>query len=329
MSAQSCNRDSEISHCGQHILKLKELRESIHLCSDYTQKQIQNIDKKNLIYTTVTMIISICAVFGWGTISGYLKIFVIYWIPASFSLWFLWWIYGIVSLVHHFRQRKYAPPIQSDQPSENGKKMIVDEWLNKSLKPPFIGIAFIYSLTLIFLLIASTYLNLQPLPIIPLITSIFFVISPFILKINSEDLKRKDNVWMVIVATIIGLLLVVVLPFFALLDSFRIIPNLFSMGSIEQFVFVLGVQIFLILVFISSISGIIAEFEMNKLLNGLSKINDEINELLLDENAITEEKVGILIQQYHMTKKYDVDVIKLFIFKTYTLSPNKVFLKKC
>jgi hypothetical protein len=68
---------------------------------------------------------------------------------------------------------------------------------------------------------------------------------------------------------------------------------------------------------------------MNKIISGLARINEEINELLLNENRITEEKVEQLIQQYHLTKKYDVEVMSLFIFKTYAISPNRIFLEKC
>jgi uncharacterized membrane protein len=141
MSPQTSNGDNDPFYGKQQILKLKELRESIKLCSEYTQNQIQNIDKRNLLYTTITLSLSLITIFGWGTVSGYLKNITLFWIPASFFLWFLWLIYGIFALLSFRTIKKQKDPV-TPPISEKGKEMIINDWLNKTLRPPLIGIFF-------------------------------------------------------------------------------------------------------------------------------------------------------------------------------------------
>lgn len=315
----------------ENISKLKELRESIRSCSDYTQKQIQNIDKTNLLLTTITLAISLIALIGLGLTFGYLKILSIFWIPSSFLLWFLWWGFGMIQAIIFSKKIQKNPIQTSEPPSEKAREMIIDDWLNKILKPAFIGIIFLYSMTLIFLVINFFSLSEnQAMSIVPYITAVFFIVSSFFIKFNNKSMQFSKNDKLLVPSVIIVILLVVVLPFLSLMESStNLLSQWNSLEGILLFLFVLIIQILLILIFISSISGIISSYEMNNILNGLAKINEEINELLLNENRVSDQNVNVLINRYQMTKKYDVEILRLFIFKTYMLTPNRVFLMKC
>ena len=308
---------------------LRELRESVKSTSEHTQKQIENIDKHNLLITTVTLIIYIATGIGVGLIFGLIKKIAVYWIPASFLLWFLWLSYGIV-LILITVSRKNSNQIEKSVNNDIEKKIMMD-WFNKILLPPTIGISILYLITFGFLILIQCGIfevTSQANLFIPLLTSVIFISATFVLKYqkNSNSERKFTSIW-ILFAIFMVFGIAFLLPFFALINTIQNIPNFYQFESLMFFCIIEICQIFLVLLLASSISGIIASKEMSKIINDLAQIDSEITNFILNNHEIKEDSIQKIKNWYQSTKKYDVEVMWLFIFKTYTIAPSPSFVK--
>lgn len=320
----------------EKISQLKELRESVKQSTEDVQKQLQNIDTKTQLYTTVTLIFSVIALFSIGQLFGFLKIIGTFWIPGSFLLWFLWMIFGIFTMKKIIETKNKSPNTQ-ELKIENLEilKNKMTEWFYKAIYPPIIGLVFLYSITLIF--IFSIRFSLietqnQVTMEIPILSALFFVALPFIMKYNKKTSRKErseiHSFFLLIFAIIVAVLLVFILPYLALTGTLQLIPVLPLIDTIFAFLIIEFIQVFFIMLFASSVSGYIADMELKNSITNLTRINDEISNFFLYPDEIHENSIHQLIQQYQSTKKYDVHVMWLFIFKTYSIIPNQIFLRK-
>jgi hypothetical protein len=317
------------------ILQLKEFRESVKLSSEDIQKQLQNIDTKTQFYTTITLIISVIALFSLGQLFGILKTVGIFWIPGSFLLWFLWMIFGIITLKKINDIKKIALKKQ-DLEIEN-EKLVKDkmmDWFYKTLYPPIIGLSFLFFITLIFifsinfgLIETKNQISME----IPIVSSLLFLGFPFFLSCTKPSREKKSNtvsILLLIFAIIVALILVLIFPFLALLNTLQLLPVFPLINTLFFFVIIEIIQVFFILLFTSSVSSYIADIELKNTITSLTRINDEISNLSLNPNEIQEDSIPKLIQQFQTTKKYDIQVFNLLFFKVYSIIPNQVFLRK-
>ena len=278
MSSDLGDNSRIISNIERQIQILKELRESVRSTSEHTQKQLQNIDKQNLLFTSIAFILPILTLFGLGSIYGFLKIVALYWIPASFLLWFLWLIYGAFAF-----QKALQTMIPKKLEITDDEKKIKREWFNKTVISPIIGIFFLYLLTLFFLLLIQMNLisvEKQINIIIPFIAVIFFLLLPFIIKINEKTDKREISLSLLLPAIIIAFVIALVLPFLAFIESLQWIQNYSQLDFWIFFGFIEICQVFLILISTSSVSGFIASFEMNNITD-LSQVNFRVLEITI------------------------------------------------
>jgi len=316
-------------------LKLIDLQDLIEKSSEYTQKQLQNIDTKHQLITSITLLISIFALLGFGVFLGILKIIGLYWIPSSFLIWFLWMIYGLITIKNFKVPEKSIDSLNYSEKNEKARENVVKDWINKILYPPMIGIFALYLITLIFLLcLRFDFIETQNIinTNIPIISTLIFLIFPFTTRFeqnNSSYIPEYTSMLLLIFAGIIAILVVFVLPLFALKDTVNLIFNFPFLESLVGFVAMIIIQIIFILLFISSISALIAEIELKNTITNLARINDEINILRLNPNQIQEDTIELLKVRYQTIKKYDVEVMYLLIFKTYSIIPNKLFLERC
>jgi hypothetical protein len=219
--------------------------------------------------------------------------------------------------------------------NENAKKKNILEWFNKTVYPPIMGLFFLFLVTLLFLVsIKFNFIEIQnQISLeIPILSCVFFLVFPFIMRFNqktsTKDRSKIRSILLLIFAVIVAIVLVFVMPFIALIDTMKLIPNFPLINNLFFFLIVEIIQVFLILLFTSSVSGYIAEIELKNTITNLTRINDEISNLLLNPKEINESLIPQLIQQFQTTKKYDVHVTWLLIFKTYSIIPNQIFLKK-
>jgi hypothetical protein len=330
---------TDTDHQKQHIkqnFQLKELRESVKQSSEDIQKQLQNIDTKTQSYTTITLIISVITLFSLGQLFGILRTIGIFWIPGSFLLWFLWIIFGLFTIKKIIDTKNKTLNTQvSKITNDEIVKTKMMEWFYKTVYPPIIGIFFLFLITLIFIfaIIFSLIETQNQISMeIPIISALFFLAFPFFMRYTKSKTKMEKSetvsILLLIFAIIFAVVLVFIFPYLALASTLKLIPDLPLINFIFGFLIIESIQIFLILLFTSSVSGFIAEMELKNAITNLTRINDEISNLLLYPDEIHENSIYKLIQKYQSTKKYDVHVNWLLIFKTYSIIPNQIFLRK-
>lgn len=321
------------------IKELEELREMANQSSEHTQRQLQNIDSNLLIGTLISFILAL-------GISFQLKI-LIYWIPASFLLLYLWAFYGLFSTRKTFTPEYVEEVIQVFQRTNENKLKFVFTWGLKMAAPIVTAVSLVYIITLIALLASYKTITVnQPLDIlIPFISALLCAFLPRFLDALTKFSEKggfneafsmlatiKENVslkgWHV---TLGGLKLVFIIVYIVL-ALFLPAKSLFITRSIISdytfLIIVLVLQFTFTIISSSYFSSLSVKKELTNALTNFANLDYLINDIILRKD-INEEQVKKLKELYLTAKQYDVlvdDSLKFVNF--YFLSMNNVYLNR-
>jgi hypothetical protein len=322
------------------INELKELREMINQSSEHTQRQLQNIDSNLLIGSILSLILALGASFQ-------LKILV-YWVPASFLLMYLWALFSLISTRKNFTPEKIDVTIKGYKEMDKSKLEFGFFWFLRNMSPLTKAVSIIYGITsIVLILIINKTININvgfP-PFIPFISALLFLFLPFFLdnltkfferdifsefvekfnllkeKAESKGLKIINIIKAVFL--ILYLPIVVLLPLWALLITYPLISDFLFL------VLVLVLQSMVVVIFTSYFSTLLVKKELTNSITNFSDLNYQINDLLLNREEINKDIVQKLKKLYLTAKQYDVLVDDSFKFvNIYYLLMHRVYLKR-
>ncbi|MGB8218477.1 MAG: hypothetical protein WCE94_14365 [Candidatus Methanoperedens sp.] len=310
--------------------ELEELREMVNQSSEHTQRQLQNIDSGLLVGSLISLILAL-------GISFQLKI-LIYWIPASFILFFIGILYWLLPRKDAFKKEAFEEVITAYQTFDKKFYLVIDLAF-KSMSPITTAIGLVYIVTLIALglIVNNTITVSQPFNIlIPFISALLGISLPLIFerliekyvnKVFSELVKRKETVkpkeWDIIVGVVnvVIILILVGLPIWAFSTTRPIISDYIFL------IIVLFLQFMFMAVSASYFSSLSVKKELNNTLTNFANLDYLINDFILSKN-INEEKVKKLKELYLTAKQYDVLVDSLKFVNLYYISMNNVYFNR-
>jgi uncharacterized membrane protein (Fun14 family) len=321
------------------IQELEKLREIVNQSSEHTQRQLQNIDSNLLIGSLLSFILAL-------GISFQLKI-LIYWIPASFLLLYLWAFYELFRTRKAFTPENVEEIIQVFQRTDENILKFVFTWGLKMTAPIVTAVSLVYIITFIALL--ATYKTItvnQPFYIlIPLISALLCAFLPLFLDSLTKFSEKggfndtfktlatiKENVspkrWRITLGClklgfiIIFVALALVLPAVSFLITYSIISDYIFL------IIVLVLQLTFTIISSSYFSSLSVKKELTNTLTSFADIDYKINSLILSKD-MKEEYYEKLKAQYLTAKQYDVSVDNSLKFvNLYTTSMNSVYLNK-
>lgn len=321
------------------IKELEELREMVNQSSEHTQRQLQNIDSNLLIGTLISFILAL-------GISFQLKI-LIYWIPASFLLLYLWAFYGLFSTRKSFAPENVEEVIQFFQRIDENKLKLFVTWCLKMAAPIVTAVSLVYIISLIALLAAYKTINVgQPLYILfPFISALLCAFLPrFLDALTKYSEKGGFNETLKILATIkengssrrwhftLGGLNLVFIIGYVVLALFLPAASLFITRSIISdytfLIIVLVLQLTFTIISSSYFSSVSVKKELTNTLTNFANLDYLLNDFILRKD-INEDQVEKLKTKYLTAKQYDVlvdDSLKFVNF--YFLSMNEVYLNR-
>lgn len=323
-----------------NMQSLKELRDAVNQSSEHTQRQLQNI-QSNIFFGFLLSI-----VFALG-ISYLLKI-MLYWIPASFLLMYLWALYSFISNGGKFNRKQLDTNIEKYHKLEGIKFEIGISYIFKNISPLINGVSLIYAITLLVLiLIANGAIvpNKSFSLIIPSVVAFMYIPIPFFID-NLEryirqnsfnqsltqlfELKQKEEATqfkIFILAAIlfflfVYILIIIFLPLGALLKTYTIVEEILFL------VLVLILQLSVIIMFGSYFSSLSAKRELSNTITNFADINYQINDAILSEN-ITANEIERLKKMYLTAKQYELYIDSSLKFvHFYSLMMHRVYIKR-
>lgn len=324
------------------IDQFRELRESVKLSSEHTQRQLSNIDKNTIIGAVISLIVALGTSFNLKTLTPHIETLT-YWIPASFSLLFLWIIYSIFSLLRKNKKR--------DNKSNFNEKISIDA-LNYSIKVNLMAFSIIYIITLIIftMILLSNILQIneiyQDVPMITVILTIIISISisinPFLVDYSiksskNEELKNilknekiknileKIDKYAIYISCIC--MAITLIPFYFLL--LKPLITIFS-ENLSFLILITILQFIFVFLSASYISAVLAKKELTNSITTYTDINDKINEILLYQNEkLNQKNLDKLLKRYLEAKRFEMHTTSMFnLVNIYYLIPKQVFDKK-
>jgi len=314
--------------------ELKNLKELVGGSAEYTKSQLQSIDSNLFIGSMFSLLVS----FG---ISIFFNL-LIYWIPSSFFLMFIWGFYSFISQI-----RKKNNTIINFQELNSKQKYFQSFTFFKNFFPLQYSISIIFAISLILLVLFSSNTiktDIQFNMTIPII-SIFliFIIFAFISRTinalhNKEssffdvilDLKDipsaigcKKACFILLFSLIFVFVIFLVLPIWSVICTYPIYGS--SLSKAILMLIVIIIQFLMIIAFSCYFSSISLKSELTNTLTNFSIIDNLINEHLLKKN-IDETAYKDLLKLFYQAKRFEFSVDNTFIFVNfYYLLINKVF----
>lgn len=311
----------------------------VNQSSEHTQRQLQNIDSNLLIGSLISFIVAL-------GISFQLKI-LIYWIPASFLLLYLWAFYGLFLIRKTFTPENVEEIIQVFQKTDENKLKLVFTWVLKMAASIVIAISLVYIITLIALLASYKTITVNQLLyiLIPFISALLCAFLPLFLDaLTKFSEKGGFNETFKTLATIkenaspkgwhftLGGLKLVFVIVYVVLALFLPAESLYITRSIISdytfLIIVLVLQFTFTIISSSYFSSLSVKKELTNALTNFADIDYQINDLILSKD-VKEERIVKLKALYLAAKQYDVlvdDSLKFVNF--YSLSMNSVYLNK-
>jgi len=322
------------------INELKELREMINQSSEHTQRQLQNIDSNLLISSIFSLFFALGASFQ-------LRILV-YWIPASFLLMYMWALFSWLSTRKNFTTEKIDETIKDYKEMDKGKFEYGLSLFLRNISPLAKAVTVIYGITIVvlILIISKTInINVEFNPLVPFISALLFLFLSFFLdnlanffeKCRFSEfvekfilLKEKAELkGLKIINVIKAVFLILYLPIVVLLPIWAFLITLTLVSDIWFLVPVLALQSMVVAIFTSYFSTLSVKKELANSIANFSDLNYQINDLLLNKEEINDDIVQKLKKLYLTAKQYDVLVVDSFKFvNIYFLTMHRVYFKR-
>ncbi len=314
--------------------ELKKLKILVSGSAAYTKSQLQGIDTNLLVGSLISLIITL----GISIFSNVL----LYWIPSSFILMFLWTIYSTI-----FLRKKQNTNVDGNQKSLTEKQVVFGSYAfskNFTAITNAIGIMFgINFISLVFYItkIINTEISFSTkIPIIStcaIIGLIIFVsvylnglykkgssITKEVTNLPSLILEKgKKGCFLMVITLLFGLFAFIVLPIWTLVVASPIYAS--KIENIPFILLVLVLQIIIILSFSSYFSSISAKKELTNAITNYSILDNMISQHLIS-NSIDENTYKELLNLYRDAKCFELkvdDYAKIVNF--YLLFPNKIY----
>lgn len=320
------NLENLKSALNQSILNIKSQLELIDVNSSY-------------IWLTV-------AVAAMGALIGFISNIVIYWIPSSMVLIYLWALLPIRDLATRRRQQNEGRSQTNITP---GQINFGFAWLFNNLRPIIIAVSivFIANLVILFLIFIGKITPEKDFNMwIPLLASIFYIPVPFFLNVLSNDVERgqfriprnRDDIMKhsclalaaILLLSIVYILSLLVLPALSINEmNFMFYNNGYiSWENLSLLVIVLVVQIVFIIFLSSYFSANNVKKELANSLVFMTSIMTQMNNSIL-KNTINNELLDSFKNQYYRAQKYDLEINNQFIIANmYFLRMNTTYLNQ-
>lgn len=325
---------------GDKLEYLKDLREAVNQSSEHTQKQIQNIQSNIFLGSFLSIIIA----FG---ISYQLKI-LLYWIPASFLLMYLWAIYGLISTKDNLKENNINKNIEIYKKVGDTNLNIGISCFFKNMSSIVNAVSLIYIVSLIVLVLIANQTIKVNTPfslIIPSIAALMYIPIPFFVNNLERTIKqhsfkdlfndvtefqennKKSHFKLLLVFAkgaflLVYAIIIMLLPLLALYITLAIVEEVLFLGL------VLILQFIVLVMFASYFSSQSAKRELSNTITNFADINYQINDALLSDE-IQSENIERLKKLYLTAKQYDLFVDDSFKFvHIYSLIVHRVHLRR-
>jgi len=314
------------------INEIKELKEFVNQSAQNTQRQLQSIDNFLLIGSLISFIFAFWFI--------YLIDILIYWVPASFLLMFLWTSYSLYTSYKKSRQKSIEDTDEIYRKIGTKQVQLKFGEAFRNLAPLVKAIGIIYVATFFILILKKDI----PFPVyIPAISAFLFVVIPFFFDrgvkifettafdfsfqgfwaLSKQQLRR--TILLLLIMILAFLLFMLVLPVW----SFVVTHTLYYPVSEKIWLLLIAiiVQAITIGVVASYISSLSARKELTNTLTNFADIDNQISELLLNKK-IRVKTVKSLRKMFLTAKRYDLVVDNTFKFVNfYYLKVNRVYIK--
>lgn len=318
--------------------ELRELRNIVNQSSLHTERQLQSIDTTLLVKSLVAFILSLGLTFIFKIM--------IYWLPASFLLMYLWALYSLRSTMRGIKFEEVHEAYQ-----KHGRRTFDYGyvWFFRNISPLIKALCIIYAVTLVVLVLIGTKtldVEQQFSIVIPAISAFIFILPSFfldnVIKFSAKGgfSESLNKFWSIerSKGLVILVILVIVLIFLAYVIFILVLPGLslwvirsiyYPIGGDSFFVIlILILQVIVLAMFASYFSSLSVKKELTNTLTNFANIDYQINSLIMS-GVVKRQAVEELKNLYLAAKPYDLVVDDYFKFVNYyILAMHKVYLTK-